>query len=132
MERSKIMEFIKSKDVEDLEEIKYKNDIMVVRFYYDFDEDELNGAKAYSDDECDGDEDVWYDEFFLPYLDDIAADNIGDIVEDCADEFSLGGQFVVYNIEREDYEYCEAICIFYEIGINPEISIDDVLDDLKL
>lgn len=132
MDKDKILEFIKSKDVEDLEEIKYKSEIVVLRFYYDFDDDEINAAKAFSDDECDDENegDAWYDEFFLPYLDDIAADNIGEIIEECKDELEIDAQFIVYNVDKEDYDYAEAICVFYDK--ETDVDVDEVLDDLKL
>lgn len=132
MDKDKILEFLKGEDIEDIEEIKYKSQVLVLRFYYDFDTDELNAAQAFSNDECDSEprDDIWYDEFFLPYLDDLAADNIGDIMERCMDDLGLRAQFVVYNVDKEDYEYSEGIAIFYDS--DKEFDIDDVLDELKL
>lgn len=132
MDKNKVLEFIKSEDIEDIEEIKYKSEVLVIRFYYDFDADELKAAEAFSNDECDsesGDE-IWYSEFFLPYLDDLAVDNIGEIIENCMDELGIKAQFVAYNVDKDDYEYSEGIAIFYDH--DKDFDIDEVLDELKL
>ncbi|MFL0252334.1 hypothetical protein ACJDT4_18125 [Clostridium neuense] len=132
MDKDKVLEFIKSEDIEDIEEIKYKPQVLVLRFYYDFDADELNAAEAFANDECDGESrgEVWYGEFFLPYLDDLAADSIGEIMENCMDELGIRTQFVVYNVSADEYEYSEAIGIFFDK--DQEFDIDNVLDELKL
>lgn len=132
MDKDKIMEFIKSKDVEDLEEIKYKAEILVTRFYYDFSDDEIDAARAFADDEGDIDNDgeSWWHEHFLPYLDDIAADNIGEIIEEGIDELEVKAQYIVYNVDKEEYDYAEAICVFYDK--ETDVDVDQVLDDLKL
>lgn len=131
MNKQNIIKFLKENQIEDVEEIKYKEDIFTLRFYYDFDDSEIEAAKAYASDECEEEEEdeVWYNEFFKPYLNDIVIDNIGDILEDCMKELDIGIQFITYDFEDEE-ECSEIIAIFYEK--DKSIDIENVIDDLKL
>lgn len=131
MNKQNIIKFLKENQIEDVEEIKYKEDIFTLRFYYDFDDSEIEAAKAYASDECEEEEEdeVWYNEFFKPYLNDIVIDNVGDILEDCMKELDIGIQFITYDFEDEE-ECSEIIAIFYEK--DKSIDIENVIDDLKL
>lgn len=133
MEKKKIIEFLKEAELSGVEEISYKdNGLFVVKFFYDYDDDEVEAARAYANDECDEEEEgeVWYDEFFMPYLNDIAVDNVGDVVEDVMAEFEIGAQFVSYGIDEEEFENNEFIAVFFEEG--KDINIDDILDELEV
>jgi hypothetical protein len=132
MEKSAIIEYLKSNEFEEIEEIKYKDGTFVVRFYYDFDDSEIEAASAYANDECEEESEgeVWYNEFVLPYLDDIVVDNVGEIIENCMEEFNLEAQFITYDIDEEQIEYAEIVAQFSEKG--EEIDIEKVMDDLKL
>lgn len=131
MEKQNIMEFLKLNQLDDIEEIKYKEDIFTVRFYYDFDDSEIEAAKAYANDECEEEEEgeVWYSEFFNPYLNDIVIDNVGEILEECMKELDIEIQFITYDVD-DQCEYSEIVAIFYEK--NKNINIEDVIDNLKL
>jgi hypothetical protein len=132
MEKSAIIEYLKSNEFEEIEEIKYKDGTFVVRFYYDFDDSEIEAASAYANDECEEESEgeVWYNEFFIPYLDDIVVDNVGEIIENCMEELGLEAQFITYDIDEEQIEYAEIVAQFSEKG--EEIDIEKVMDDLKL
>ena len=132
MEKDRVISYLEKSDFTEVEELKNTDKYFVVRFYYDFDEDELKAAKAYANDECEAEEesDEWFDEFFLPYLNDLAIDNVGDTLEEAMEELDLQIQYVSYEADIENYDYNEIIAVFYEKG--EEIEIEDMLDELNL
>lgn len=133
MEKKKIIEALKESDLTSIEHIEYKDEnVFIVRFKFKFDDPELEAARAYANDECEEEEesDLWYDDFFIPYLNDLAVDNVGEIVEDIMSDFEVNGQFISYDIDEEEYEYNEFIAAFFMDGINFEL--EDILDELEL
>ncbi|GIM29579.1 hypothetical protein CPJCM30710_22450 [Clostridium polyendosporum] len=132
MKKSELIKFLTENDLSDVEELKYKDNITVSRFFYDFDKEEIEAAKAYSNEESDYDaeSDEWYSEYFIPYLSDIAIDNVNDIIEDTTEEFEVEAQFVSFDVDVNNYQYSEFIAIFYDE--DNKVDLDEVLDDLGL
>lgn len=131
MDIKNVLEYLGKNDLSDIEEINEKDGCKVIRFFYDFDKEEMEAARAYSKDECEEEEnsDTWYDEYFLPYLNDVAIDNVGEIVEEIMDEFEIEAQFICYDLNKEKYDYLEFVAIFFEEGSH---DIEDVLDSLNI
>lgn len=132
MEKKKIIQLLEQNEVSDVEEIKYKDNVLVARFYYDFDETEIKAAKAFADDECtknSGGEE-WTNEFFLPYLTELAIDNVGEYIEEIMDITNVVAQFISYDVDPEEVEYCEFIAVFF--NDEDDIQIESVLDELML
>lgn len=131
MNKEEIINYLEENGLSDIEDLEYKGNAVVLRFTFDFDEDEINAAKAYADDESEDEteEDTWYDDFFLPYLNELAIDNVGEIIEESMEELELESQFVSYEVDRENYNYNEFIAVFYKRGL--EIDIDEVLEELE-
>ncbi|MFA9397773.1 MAG: hypothetical protein ACERKV_05845 [Clostridiaceae bacterium] len=130
MDKISLMQLLEENRLNNVEEINYKDDIVIFRFTYEYDEDEKKAAKAYTEDECDStDEDVIREEFYIPYLMDIAVDNVGDIIEEAMDEFELQGQFISFDID-EDLNGNEFIAMFY--SKDEDYEIDEVLDNLNI
>lgn len=129
MKKREIIEFLGKNDLSDVEEVDYEEGILVLRFSYDFDKDELAAAKNYASDESEDTEDgeVWREEFYIPYLNDIAADNVGEIIEEAIEEFELIGQYVSYGVDEEQ-ERNEFIAVFSK----EDFDIEEVLDNLDL
>lgn len=132
MQKSFVMDYLKLNQLEDVEEIKYNEDVLVVRFYYDFDDSEIEAATAYANDECTEEEEseTWYNDFFLPYLNDLVVDGVGEIIEGCSEEFELDAQFINYDIDAEEPDYVEVIAEFTDKG--KLVDIEKVIEDLKL
>lgn len=132
MNKNDVLTFLSESGLENIEEIKYKEDVLVVRFYYDFDEDELEAAKAYANDESDDEEegDKWYNEYFIPYLNDLAIDNVGEIIEDAMEKAQFESQYMSYDVDEENYDYAEFIAVFS--NSSNDVKIEDVLDELNL
>lgn len=132
MDKGKIVGFLNENDISEVEEIKYKDNIFVARLYYDFDDDEIDAARNYAKDESEDEEggEIWNEEFFLPYLNDVAIDNIGDIFEELMENLNIEVQYMSYDVDENQYDYSEIIAVFYDKDDN--IDIETVLDDLKL
>jgi hypothetical protein len=132
LDKKAIMQVLEKNEFSQIEEIEYKEGTIVLRFFYDFDEDEIEAAKAYSNDESEDEEngDTWYEEFFLPYLFDLAVDNAGEVIEEIMEELDLDAQFVSYEMDEEEYSYNEFIAVFSPKGKG--LEIEQVLDELEM
>lgn len=134
MDKIGILNYLKENGLGDAEELVYKDDIFVVNFFYDFDEEEAKAARAYSNDESKEEEkeegEIWYEEFFLPYLNDLAVDNVGEVVEEIMKKFNIDGQYVSYEMDEESHECNEFVAIFHEKG--KEINIEKIIEELNL
>ncbi|MCY6484680.1 hypothetical protein OW763_10040 [Clostridium aestuarii] len=129
MNKKEIVNFLQNNGLSQVEEISYKEDILVLKFFYEFDKDEIDAAKSYADDESDDVKrgEIWNDGFFIPYLSDISEDNVGEIIEEITEEFDLIAQYVLYNGDYEQ-EYNEFIGIFSK----KDFEIEDILEKLNI
>lgn len=129
--KEKLIAYLEENGIEEIEELKAKEDLVVLRAFYDFDEDEIKAATAYAnDEESDEDSDEWREEYYLPYLNDVAVDNMGSIIEDALEEFDVEGQFASYDVEKENSDYCEFIVAFF--AKDKDYDLDEVIDELDL
>jgi hypothetical protein len=130
MNKKEILEFLQDNDLIDVEQVSAKGKLYVVKFFYQFDEDELGGARGYANDESEDEEDGddWKESYYLPYLNDVAADNVGEIIEEAMEEFDVNAQYVSYDIDREREDRCEFIAVFS----SEDFDIEEVLEDLEL
>lgn len=132
MDNNAIIEILETNGLDDIEIIDSRDNIIVVRFFYDFDEDEIKAAKAYANDMSKDKNDVnsYVKNFIIPYLSDIAVDNVGDIIEDIMENLQIEAQFISYDIDSEDYTFNEFAAVFYEKNI--KIDFDKILEELDL
>lgn len=132
MNKEVIMKLLEEKELNEIQDIDYKEEAVVLSFIYEFDNDEIEAARAYANDESEDEEngDIWYEEFFLPYLNDLAVDNVGDVVEEVMTELGVDAQFVSYEMDEEEYSYNEFIAAFFPKG--KAIEIEQVLDELEM
>lgn len=126
-----LLERLLKEGFNEVDEVQYKNGILVYNFFYEFDDAELEAAKSYSNENYDekNGEDEWYEEYFLPYLSEIAGDNVRDILEDICEEFNIYSEFAAFEMDRESYGQMELVVVFAEEGI--EFDMDEVLDELE-
>ena len=129
MKKRDILEFMENNGIGEVEEIRSKNKLYIIKFFYDFDEDELKAARAYANDECDDEEngDKWSREYYIPYLNDIASDNVNEIIEEIIDELEINAQYISYDFDEEE-EKCEYIAVFS----TEDFEIEEVLEDLGI
>jgi hypothetical protein len=132
MNKQYIINFLNKNDLCDIVEIEYKKDTIALKFKYYYDEVEMEAATSYADEEGNfkQDKEEWYEEYFLPYLSDIAADNVEDIMEECAEEMGIEYEFIGCDISQEAYEFNEFAVVFY--GEDADIEIDDILIELDI
>lgn len=132
MEKGSILEQLKqSLGISDVEEIDYKPNFLVTRFFYDFDDDETEAARDYADSQgsMEDDEDAWYDERYIPYLTDIAVDEVRDTIEDIVESGDVSAEYISYEPERDDNSL-EFIAVFADKDV--EFDIDEVLDSIGI
>ncbi|OPJ59577.1 hypothetical protein [Clostridium oryzae] len=132
MNKEDIIDYLSENGIEEVEEIDYKPEFFVFRFFYDFDDAQLSSARSYSDDEYDGESEdpVWYSEFFLPYLSELALDDVSEIMEEIIDEFDIKVQYINYENDIDNYDYCEFVAVAADKDKN--INIDTILEELEL
>ena len=125
-----IIDFLNKNDLSDITEIQYKKETIALKFKYYYDDVEVGAAKSYANEEGNikQNKEEWYEEFFLPYLSDISADNVEDIMEECGEEMKIEYEFIGCDISQDAYEFNEFAVVFYEE--NSDIEIDDILMEL--
>ncbi|PRR78150.1 hypothetical protein CLLI_19140 [Clostridium liquoris] len=133
MDKNAVIEYLEDNELSEVEELPYDDkDAVVLRFYYDFDEEEVSAAEAYADDES-GEKNgskKWKGEFFIPYLSELAVDTVGQIIEDLMEDLEVEAQFTSYEVDEEEPDYTEFIAIFYPK--DKKVEIDEVLEKLDL
>ena len=129
MDISEIKSFLEDNDLSDVEEIKQEDDYILLKFYYDFDKDELMAAKSYSNEESDfeAESDEWYNEYYIPFLKDIADVNVESIVEDAAEEFEIEGKYKSLVMESGELGYLRFVAVFS--AEMDESEMEDILND---
>ncbi|MBZ9636201.1 hypothetical protein [Clostridium sp. FP1] len=132
MNKQYIINFLKTNDLSDIAEIQYKKDTIAIKFKYYYDQVEIEAATCYANEEGNLKENKedWYEEYFLPYLSDIAADNVEDIMEECAEQMEIEYEFIGCDISQDAYEFNEFAVVFY--GEDADIEIDDILLELDI
>ncbi len=127
MDREEIIDYLNDNDIYNIEEIEYNEDVFPIKIYYEFDEEEILAAKAYTEEESPPKgniEDEEEEDLYKPYLNDIAKDNIDDILEDLKEELDIEAQYVCYD-DNVDNGVNEFIVVFYEKGRN--IDIEEII-----
>ena len=126
MEISEIEDFLGDNGLSEIEEIKNDENYFVIKFYYDFDKDELSAARAYANDESDLESESaeWYTDWYLSYLSDLAKDNVEEIMEELSEEFEVVTACKALEMTAKSADYMKFIAII----TNEEIDdIDDML-----
>ena len=141
-----IIEALEKADLSDIEIIKEEEGMALVRFYYDFDEDELaideiqelvEEEEAAPEDEEAVEEDLGYDEedeyYDIPklrYLSEIAIDQVGESLEEIRDDLDIEIQYVGYDLDEEDYGSYEFVALLFDK--DKVLNIEDILDELDM
>lgn len=126
-----IIDYLKENDLDDIQEIKIsEKDIFVLKFDYYFDSLEVEGAKAYAEEEADEStsDDEFYEDFVLPYLSDTAVDNVEDIVRDISEDLDLEYQLISFDIDVEENNYNTFIVAFYEK--DKDFDLEDYITEI--
>ncbi|WP_055070667.1 hypothetical protein [Clostridium massiliamazoniense] len=131
MEKQSIIEFLEDNNLTDIEEVEIdaQDEVIAIKFFYDFDKDEISAAKSYASEETDYDENdtQWIATGIIPYLNDLAYDNVSEINEDLMEEFELIAKFKAEDISTSDYTYQKFYLILTE---DDSIDLEDIIDNL--
>ena len=129
MKSSEIINYLEDNDLADIEELKLKSNYTIIRFYYDFDKEELSSAKAYSTEESDfePESDEWYKEYYIPYLRDIAVDNVESIIEEIMEEFEIESKYKELGMDSGEASYFKFIAAFS--NELTDVEMEDILND---
>lgn len=131
MEKQSIIEFLEDNNLTDIEEVEIdaQDEVIAIKFFYDFDKDEISAAKSYASEETDyGENDTqWIATGIIPYLNDLAYDNVSEINEDLMEEFELIAKFKSEDISTSDYTYQKFYLIITE---DDSIDLEDIIDTL--
>lgn len=113
MDYQEIIEFLEDNGVSEVEELRSENDNMIIKFYYDFDKEELAAARAYANEESDVEEesDEWYRDWYLSYLYDIAKDELDETFEELNEEFNTSSVFKVLANDANNSEYVKFVAM---------------------
>lgn len=129
MQTTEIIEFLEENGLSEIEEVKTEDNFIVLKFYYDFDKEEILAARAYANEESDLEEesDEWYRDWYLSYLSDIAKDNVEGIVEDLGDELELASKIKEVEIDVNNADYMKFVTILCSEDF--EEDLEETLND---
>ena len=129
MQESQIIEILNENNLSDIEILKKDDNFVLINFYFDFDKDVLDAAKAYSNEESDLEEysKEWYSEYYFPYLYDFANDEVLEIIEEIIEELEIEGEMMAIQMTEKTSDYVQFMTLFTEEDIN--ISIEEVVKD---
>lgn len=131
MDSNEFVTYLEDNGLADIEEIKQDNDYVLIRFYYDFDKEEISAAKSYSNEESDFEveSDEWYKDYYIPYLKDIAVDNVDSILEDLNEEFEVECRVKELGMDSAEGGYFKFV-----LAVSDELSdieLEDILNDYQ-
>lgn len=124
-----IIDILEENGLSEVEELMVEEDNAVVEFFYDFDRDELTAAKAYANEESDAEEnsDEWNRDWFIPYLLDLAKDNVESVLEDITEELQVEGIIKEANIDGNNNDYIKFVGVF--CTENCSLDLEEILND---
>ena len=127
MQESKIVNILNNNDLGDVEVLKKGKDFTLVNFYFDFDKDVLDAAKAFANEESNEEENSskWLNEYYFTYLYDFANDEVLDIIEEIIDETELEGEIMAIQMTEKTKDYVQFMALFSEE--NSDVVIEDVV-----
>ncbi|NFG58710.1 hypothetical protein FC778_08345 [Clostridium botulinum] len=129
MKSSEIIEYLEKNGLSEVEEINITDEYILIKFFYDFDKEEIDAAENYANEDCDFDDDSdeWYNDFYMPYLNDIAMDNIESIIEEAIEDLDIEGKYRQIESETRNLGYVKFISVF--ANSDSEVDLDEVLID---
>lgn len=129
MLREEIVEILEENSMQEVEVLLDKEDHLLIRFFFDFDSETIEAAKAYANDESDYEEESseWFTEYYLPYLYDYANDEVVEIVEEIIEENDIAGEVMGIQMDAKNAGFTQFIALFTDS--ESSISMEDVAKD---
>ena len=130
MNKDNIILYLENNGLSDIEIMKENESMIVASAYYDYDNDEMEAAKAFADDQVEeGDDESVYNEYYMNYLVDLAVDNLGEVMEELIEEEGIDAQYLTYEIDPEETDSIQVAMLFSKGDIDADL--EDILDELE-
>ena len=127
MQELEIVKILKENDLSDVEVSKNTEEYILVNFYFDFDKDLQDAAKAYANEESKEEEfsAKWYSEYYFPYLYDFANDEVLEVIEEIIESLDLEGEMMAFQMTEKTSDYVQFMALFTEEESN--VAIEEVV-----
>ena len=127
MQELEIVKILKENDLSDVEVLKNTEEYILVNFYFDFDKDLQDAAKAYANEESKEEEfsAKWYSEYYFPYLYDFANDEVLEVIEEIIESLDLEGEMMAFQMTEKTSDYVQFMALFTEEESN--VAIEEVI-----
>ena len=127
MQELEIINILKENDLSDVEVLKNEEKYVLVNFYFDFDKDLQDAAKAYANEESKEEEfsAKWYSEYYFPYLYDFANDEVLEVIEEIIESLDLEGEMMAFQMTEKTSDYVQFMALFTEEESN--VAIEEVV-----
>lgn len=127
MQELEIVKILKENDLSDVEVLKNTEEYILVNFYFDFDKDLQDAAKAYANEESKEEEfsAKWYSEYYFPYLYDFANDEVLEVIEEIIESLDLEGEMMAFQMTEKTSDYVQFMALFAEEESN--VAIEEVV-----
>lgn len=124
MQELEIVKILKENDLSDVEVLKNTEEYILVNFYFDFDKDLQDAAKAYANEESKEEEfsAKWYSEYYFPYLYDFANDEVLEVIEEIIESLDLEGEMMAFQMTEKTSDYVQFMALFTEEESNVAIE----------
>ncbi|HSL85399.1 MAG TPA: hypothetical protein VK861_00525 [Bacteroidales bacterium] len=131
MNKETIMQYLENNGLTDIDVLKEDEGLLVTTAYYDFDDDEMEAAKAYAKDQVEeGDDEAVYNDYVMNYLVDLAVDNIGEVMEEFIEEEGIDAQYLTYEMDSDEMDSIQVAMLFSKGDFDSDL--EDILDELEM
>lgn len=130
MNKDNILQYLENNGLSDIDIMKENESMIVATAYYDYDDDEMDAAKAFAEDQVEeNDDESVYNEYYMNYLVDLAVDNLGEVMEELIEEEGIDAQYLTYEIDPEEADSIQVAMLFSKGDI--DVDLEDILDELE-
>lgn len=127
MNRQKILDVLEVEGIIECDDISYNKKEYIINGYYTFDKVETEGARSYANENYkEVTDDTWFDQYYFPYLYDIARDNMEEVLEEIAEEENINYDWSLYEMDVKIRDKCEVLIVFSGENIDMEKIIDNL------
>lgn len=131
MNKDNILEYLENNGLTDVDIIREEEGLIVAIAFYDFDDEEMEAAKAYAAGQITDEEDAEAsEEYLMNYLVDLAVDNLGEVFEELIDEEGVDAQYLTYEMDPEEPDTIQVAMLFSKGDLDKDL--EDILDELEL
>lgn len=131
MNKDNILEYLENNGLTDVDIIREEEGLIVATAFYDFDDEEMEAAKAYAEGQITDEEDEEAsEEYLMNYLVDLAVDNLGEVFEELIDEEGVDAQYLTYEMDPEEPDTIQVAMLFSKGDLDKDL--EDILDELEM